>query len=102
MAAATPAPQADFFDLLGGSPAQAQAAAGSVPIYPVVLSADSGQGLSIGTQLTRVGGRAMYNMSLANNSPGPLDGLMIQINTNSFGLQPENQVISFHITSRHL
>lgn len=98
------APQDDFFDLFGGAPAAPPAAAppAGAPIYPIVLPGDKGQGLSIGAQFSREGGNVVYNLSIANNSPGPVDGFMIQINTNSFGLQPANQVKFVHHYSENL
>ncbi|GMH33859.1 hypothetical protein BSKO_01693 [Bryopsis sp. KO-2023] len=85
----------DLFDLLGGggAPSPAPVPTAGTPIYPIVLPADKAQGLSIGSQIIRQGGQMMYNMSFANNSAGPVDGLMIQLNNNSFGLQPGNQTL---------
>lgn len=99
-AAAIPAAAAvaaDPFDLLGGSlsaaPAAAPAAAAASDL-PVLLTADKGKGLVVRGKLRRQGGKTVYNLHLTNGSAGPLDGFMVQVNSNSAGLAPVDQVVA--------
>lgn len=93
---------------IGGPPAPAPVVSdpfglgGAVPVaapqsvtLPVVMTPDRGTGLTVGAALTRQAGQTIYNMQFSNGSAAPVDGFMIQLNTNSFGLQPANQVILF-------
>eukprot|EP00803_Ostreobium_quekettii_P007257 evm.model.scf_2274.1 EVM.evm.TU.scf_2274.1 scf_2274:1069-15715(+) len=91
--AAAAAPVDPFGGLDAPTPAPAAAQPQSVTL-PVVLPPDRGQGLTIGGQLARQGGQTVYLMQFGNAAGVPVDGLMIQLNTNSFGLQPANQVLN--------
>jgi hypothetical protein len=99
-AAAIPAAAAvaaDPFDLLGGSlsaaPAAAPAAAAASDL-PVLVTAEKGKGLVVRGKLRRQGGKTVYNLHLTNGSAGPLDGFMVQVNSNSAGLAPVDQVVA--------
>eukprot|EP00803_Ostreobium_quekettii_P000388 evm.model.scf_677.5 EVM.evm.TU.scf_677.5 scf_677:55350-65577(+) len=119
-AAPAPSPVDDVMDLLSGldmgAPPAAAAPAAAVPVdpfgsfgaaaptaavsqpqsvtLPVVLTPDRGQGLTIGGQLARQGGQMVYLMQFGNAAGVSIDGFMVQFNTNSFGLQPANQVVN--------
>lgn len=94
--AAPPAAAADPFDLLGGSMAAAPAAASTAAPadLPVILTAEKGKGLTILGKLRRVGGKTVYHLHLSNGSAGPLDGFMLQVNSNSAGIAPADQVVA--------
>ncbi|KAJ0048897.1 hypothetical protein Pint_15129 [Pistacia integerrima] len=68
-----PAPAAPVPDLL------------SAPLL-VLLPASTGQGLQISAQLTHQDGQVLYSMLFENNTRIPLDGFVIQLNKNTFGL----------------
>eukprot|EP00898_Chlorokybus_atmophyticus_P008524 jgi/Chlat1/8673/Chrsp88S00666 len=55
---------------------------------PILLPATKGQGLEISGQLAREAGQIVYDLTFSNNSSTVLDGFMIQLNKNSFGLSP--------------
>eukprot|EP00878_Enallax_costatus_P013222 GHUV01013823.1.p1 GENE.GHUV01013823.1~~GHUV01013823.1.p1 ORF type:complete len:892 (+),score=342.30 GHUV01013823.1:341-3016(+) len=96
-AAAAPAPApppaaADPFDMFGAAPSPvATAAAASLP---VLLSGEKGKGLTVSGKLRRSNGRIVYQLSIANASAGAVDGFMLQVNNNSFGLAPADQVVA--------
>ncbi|KAJ9549870.1 hypothetical protein OSB04_022413 [Centaurea solstitialis] len=56
------------------------------PPLPVLLPAETGQGLQISAQLVRRDGQVFYSLMFENNTQTPLDGHMIQFNKNTFGL----------------
>jgi hypothetical protein len=90
---------ADPFDLLGGGPAAAPAAAaagrgGAPSDLPVLLPSDKGQGLVVRGRLQRAGGQVVYRLHLSNGSAGPVDGFMLQVNSNSAALAPADQVVA--------
>ncbi|CAI7872325.1 unnamed protein product, partial [Closterium sp. NIES-54] len=58
----------------------------SGPFLPVLLAASAGQGLQINGQLERKDGQVVYHVKLDNNSSTALDGFMMQLNKNSFGI----------------
>ncbi|CAI5534542.1 unnamed protein product [Closterium sp. Naga37s-1] len=58
----------------------------SGPSLPVLLAASAGQGLQINGQLERKDGQVVYRVKLDNNSSTSLDGFMMQLNKNSFGI----------------
>lgn len=98
-AAAAPvaaAAAADPFDLLGGGLSAAPAAAPTAAPadLPVILTADKGKGLTVQGKLKRVGGRTVYQLHLSNGSAGLLDGFMLQVNSNSAGIAPADQVVA--------
>lgn len=70
---------------LGATPEAAPATAPSVSL-PVLLSAQQGQGLQVNGQLVRQQGQVLYSLQFENNSSQTLDGFMIQLNKNTFGL----------------
>lgn len=76
-------------DLLGGL----DIGAGAAPSLPVLL-ADTEKGITIRGRLTRKNGTVTYELEIANSSPLPLDGLMLQTNRNTFGLSPVNVVLA--------
>lgn len=61
---------------------------------PVLLSAEKGKGLTVTGRLVRQNGNVFYGLNLSNGSGHPLDGFMIQLNSNSFGLVPTNQALA--------
>ncbi|KAL6772025.1 AP1B1 [Auxenochlorella protothecoides x Auxenochlorella symbiontica] len=113
--AATPAPvQAptthaaagapDVLDLLGGLSVSngavfgadaGRAAPGAASHLPVLLAAEAGKGLVIRGGVEReAGGQLAYQLHLENAGAGvPLDGFMIQLNKNGWGLVPQSQTI---------
>ncbi|KAF6257431.1 beta-adaptin-like protein C [Scenedesmus sp. NREL 46B-D3] len=97
-AAAAAAAAADPFDLLGGmaaaAPAAAAAAAGAVLDLPVLLGGEKGKGLSVYGKLKRAGGKVVYQLHVSNASTSSVDGLMLQVNNNSFGLAPADQNVA--------
>lgn len=95
-AAPAAAAAADPFDLLGSSLAGAPAAApAAAPAdLPVLLSGDKGKGLTVRGKLKRVGGKTVYSLHLSNGSAGPVDGFMLQVNSNSAGTAPADQVVA--------
>lgn len=99
VAAAVPAAAAvaaDPFDLLGSgmSAAPAAAAAAAPADLPVVLSSEKGRGLIVQGKLKRSAGRTVYHLHLSNGSAGPVDGFMVQVNSNSAGIAPADQVVA--------
>jgi hypothetical protein len=95
-AAASRPAAADPFDLLGGdlgAPAAVPAAAPASAL-PLLLAADKGRGLTVRGAVVRAGGSPAYSLSLHNGSAAPLDGFMLQLNSNAFGLAPGNQVVA--------
>jgi hypothetical protein len=60
---------------------------------PLLLGPDKGKGVSVRGKLSRSAGAAVYTLNVTNGSSGPLDGLMIQVNSNAFGLAPSNLVL---------
>lgn len=96
-AAAAAAAAADPFDLLGGgtgpSPAAAAAAA-SAPAHnlPLLLDRGRGRGLTVHGRMERAGGQLVYRLAISNGSQGPVDGFLLQVNANSYGLAPADQV----------
>eukprot|EP00271_Cylindrocystis_brebissonii_P008738 TRINITY_DN23223_c0_g1_i1.p1 TRINITY_DN23223_c0_g1~~TRINITY_DN23223_c0_g1_i1.p1 ORF type:complete len:946 (-),score=253.65 TRINITY_DN23223_c0_g1_i1:1026-3863(-) len=82
---------------LGGPPSQPAApapmlaltaggSAGSGSSLPVLLGAAQGQGLQVSGRVERENGQVVYRLLLENGSQQPLDGFMIQLNKNTFGL----------------
>lgn len=64
---------------------------------PVVLTGDKFHGATIKGMLMKENGVLVYKLGIVNNSSSVLSGFMIQLNTNSFGLQPTDQVV--HLTA---
>lgn len=95
-AAAAPPPAAptasDPFDMFGAAPSSAATTAAAH--LPVLVSGEKGKGLTISGRLRRSNGQAVYQLSIANASGGAVDGFMLQVNNNSFGLAPADQVVS--------
>jgi hypothetical protein len=96
------AASADPFAMFGGDGGDAPAAAAAAPAaaapasdqLPVLLTAEKGKGLSIRGAVVRSGGAPAYQLALHNGSSTPVDGLMLQLNANAFGLAPANQVVA--------
>ncbi|CAI5470790.1 unnamed protein product [Closterium sp. Yama58-4] len=85
--AAAPAPPDLLGDLMGLDAAIVPAPeAPSGPSLPVLLAASAGQGLQINGQLERKDGQVVYRVKFDNNSSTALDGFMMQLNKNSFGI----------------
>ncbi|GJP32926.1 hypothetical protein CLOM_g17506 [Closterium sp. NIES-68] len=85
--AAAPAPPDLLGDLMGLDAAVVPVPeATSGPPLPVLLAASAGQGLQINGQLERKDGQVVYRVKLDNNSSTALDGFMMQLNKNSFGI----------------
>ncbi|WIA30567.1 hypothetical protein OEZ86_000650 [Tetradesmus obliquus] len=95
-APAAAAAAADPFDLLGGmaAAAPAAAAAAAAPSLPQLLGGEKGKGLTVYGQLKRAGGRVVYQLHVNNGSATSVDGLMLQVNNNSFGLAPADQNVA--------
>jgi len=74
-------------DLFGGPVAPAAPAPSSLK---VTLPADRGEGMQIRSAFAKEGGRVVMQITVENNTMGPLSGFAIQFNKNSFGLVPEN------------
>lgn len=79
----------DPFGLLGGDVPAAPAASQ----LPVLLGGEKGKGLTVRGRVVQHAGAPAYELSLSNGSSGPLDGFMLQLNSNAFGLAPANQVV---------
>ncbi|CAI5471097.1 unnamed protein product [Closterium sp. Yama58-4] len=85
--AAAPAPPDLLGDLMVLDAAIVPAPeAPSGPSLPVLLAASAGQGLQINGQLERKDGQVVYRVKFDNNSSTALDGFMMQLNKNSFGI----------------
>ncbi|CAI5958801.1 unnamed protein product [Closterium sp. NIES-65] len=85
--AAAPAPPDLLGDLMGLDAAIVPVPeAPSGPSLPVLLAASAGQGLQINGQLERKDGQVVYRVKFDNNSSTALDGFMMQLNKNSFGI----------------
>eukprot|EP00877_Chromochloris_zofingiensis_P012411 jgi/Chrzof1/7423/Cz02g23050.t1 len=93
-APAAAATAADPFDMFGGPTSTAGPAAPAAPAMPVLLTAEKGKGVSVHGKLSRQSGQVSYNLTISNGSSGPVDGFMVQVNSNSFGLAPANQVVA--------
>ncbi|RMZ52638.1 hypothetical protein APUTEX25_000757 [Auxenochlorella protothecoides] len=94
----------DVLDLLGGLSVSngavfgadaGRAAPGAASHLPVLLAAEAGKGLVIRGGVEReAGGQLAYQLHLENAGAGvPLDGFMIQLNKNGWGLVPQSQTI---------
>ena len=101
VAAAGAAAAADPFDLLGGdgglgAPAApaAAAAAGGGAVLPLLLAGDKGKGLTVRGGVVAGPRGPVYQLSLTNGSAAPLDGFMLQLNSNAFGLAPGDQAVA--------
>ncbi|KAF8068431.1 BETAC-AD [Scenedesmus sp. PABB004] len=97
--AAAAAAAADPFDMFGAPPAPAAAAPpapGALPAgLPLLLGGEKGKGLSVAGQLRRAGGGGLvYDLAISNGSAGPVGGFMLQVNSNSFGVAPADQVVA--------
>lgn len=53
---------------------------------------DGDRGLAISGVLCRVDGQVVYDLRMENETEAPVDGVMIEIMENSFGLQPADEV----------
>jgi AP-1 complex subunit beta-1 len=95
-AAAAAGAAADPFDLLGGGPAAAAASASAAAPgdLPLLLAADKGRGLVVRGRLARARGQVVYQLHLSNGSAGPVDGCMLQVNSNSGAMAPADQVVA--------
>lgn len=60
----------------------------------MLLTAEKGKGLVVRGKLRRQAGKTVYQLHLTNGSSGPLDGFMVQVNSNSAGLAPVDQVVA--------
>lgn len=80
--------------MFGGPTSTAGPAAPAAPAMPVLLTAEKGKGVSVHGKLSRQSGQVSYNLTISNGSSGPVDGFMVQVNSNSFGLAPANQVVA--------
>ncbi|KAL7595674.1 beta-adaptin-like protein B [Lactuca sativa] len=88
------APVPDLLDLIGldndndsnSSVLSVDRSSKSKPSLPVLLPAGSGQGLEISGQLVRKDGQIFYSLMFENKSEVALDGFMIQLNKNTFGI----------------
>jgi len=86
-AAAAPGGLGGLDDLFGGPVAPA---APSVPQNKITLPADKGEGMQIRSAFVKEGGQLKMQITIENNTMGPLSGFAIQFNKNSFGLVPES------------
>ena len=82
-------------DLVGvpstnGSSVMATEGEGSA-LPPEVLDVGRGKGLSIRAKVNRTKEKIIYDLHFRNHTSGPLNGFMIQLNKNSFGLAPSQQ-----------
>jgi hypothetical protein len=76
-----------LMDLFGGPVAPTTPAPSSLK---VTLPADRGEGMQVRSAFAKEGGRVVMQITIENNTMGPLSGFAIQFNKNSFGLVPEN------------
>lgn len=60
----------------------------------MLLTAEKGKGLVTRGKLRRQAGKTVYQLHLTNGSSGALDGFMVQVNSNSAGLAPVDQVVA--------
>eukprot|EP00879_Flechtneria_rotunda_P010745 GHRR01011227.1.p1 GENE.GHRR01011227.1~~GHRR01011227.1.p1 ORF type:complete len:891 (+),score=379.26 GHRR01011227.1:368-3040(+) len=91
-AAAAAASSADLFDMfVGSSDLSVSAPATNLPI---LLSGERAKGLTISGKLSRSAGQIVYYIHISNGSAQPVDGFMLQVNNNSFGLAPADQVVA--------
>jgi hypothetical protein len=60
----------------------------------MLLTNDKGKGLVVRGKLKRVAGKTVYQLHLSNGSSGPVDGFMLQVNSNSAGTAPVDQVVA--------
>ena len=74
-------------DLFGGPAAPS---APSVPQHKVTLPADRGEGMQIRSAFASENGKPVLQITIENNTAGPLSGFAVQFNKNSFGLVPES------------
>lgn len=115
--AAPPAPPPPAIDLLGGlmdddPPAQAAPPPGmggmgggledifgmgapAAPAAPafqnkVTMDAQKGEGMEIRSAFAKENGKVVLQVTISNQTMGPLSGFAVQFNKNSFGLIPEN------------
>jgi AP-1 complex subunit beta-1 len=61
---------------------------------PLLLSREKGKGLSIRGAVKEESGTIFYDLAFENGSLTSLDGFMIQINKNAFGLVPVSQTVA--------
>jgi hypothetical protein len=87
---------ADPFDLLGSSLSVAPAAApAAAPAdLPMLLTNEKGKGMVVRGKLKRAAGKTVYLLHLSNGSSGPVDGFMLQVNSNSAGTAPVDQLVA--------
>eukprot|EP00775_Hariotina_reticulata_P007152 gene7152-7367_t len=90
MAAVPAATAADPFDMFGGGMPTAAVPAG----LPLLLGGEKGKGLTVHGKLARAGGQVVYQISISNATAGVVDGFMLQVNSNAFGLAPADQVVA--------
>lgn len=64
-----------------------------VPNKPVLLPAERGKGLQISGGVIRRGNDVIYDLVFHNQSPTTIAQFAIQLNHNSFGLAPANQIL---------
>ncbi|GLC57766.1 hypothetical protein PLESTB_001264500 [Pleodorina starrii] len=95
MPAAPAGSSADPFAALsaptGATPGALGMSPGALSQLPVLLANPGG--VSVQGRLVRQGAQPVYQLALRNDTPAPVDGLMIQTNRNSFGLSPASQVL---------
>lgn len=66
------------------------------PRLSKILGPEQGKGLAILGLLSRRAGAPAYWLELENTTTAALDGFMIQMNKNAFGLEPVSQAIAVH------
>lgn len=66
----------------------------SAPALSTILAAEQGKGLAILGQLSRRAGAIAYRLEFENTTTTTLDGFMIQMNKNAFGLEPVSQAVA--------
>ncbi|CAG9460990.1 unnamed protein product [Pedinophyceae sp. YPF-701] len=85
-------------DILGvgdaPAPAPAPAPAAAAPGVPTLLTPEQGRGMRILGRMARVQGGAALQLQVDNTTGAPVDGFMIQVNKNAFGLQPAQVVMN--------
>jgi hypothetical protein len=71
--------------------AAAPAAAAAVPDMPLLLGGEKGKGLAVYGKMKRAGGRIVYQLHVSNGSASSVDGLMLQVRTDSWRCSTTNQ-----------
>jgi len=76
----------DLDSILGGGPSTSTQKRG--PAKELVLTPDKGNGMQVYACFARQNGQTLFDMTITNQSGGPLSEFAIQFNKNSYGLAP--------------